>query len=146
MGIDVHAVAASRLAAVGQRYTSSRSVVVETLRGSGRPLTIPEILDANPTLPQSSAYRTTAVLQQAGVIRRVVATDEFARFELAEDLSTHHHHLLCTACGAVADFELSGDLERRLEAAFDAVAADHAFGSVQHRLDLVGLCAACSGP
>ena len=48
MGIDVHSVAASRLAAVGQRYTTGRRMVVETLQSAGRPLTIPEILEANP--------------------------------------------------------------------------------------------------
>ena len=106
MGLDVHAIAASRLGAVGQRYTTSRRTVVDTLQAAGRPLTIPEILADNAQLPQSSAYRTLAVLTQAGVVRRVVAVDEFARFELAEDLSSHHHHLLCTSCGLVADFEL----------------------------------------
>ncbi|HEY4377467.1 MAG TPA: transcriptional repressor, partial [Acidimicrobiales bacterium] len=91
MAIVVHAIAGSRLGAVGQRYTASRRGVVDTLRGAGRPLTIPEVLEAaDPPLPQSSAYRTMAVLTQAGVVRKIVAVDEFARFELAEDLSSHH--------------------------------------------------------
>jgi Fur family transcriptional regulator, ferric uptake regulator len=144
MGLDVHAIAASRLGAVGQRYTTSRRTVVDTLQSAGRPLTIPEILEDNPQLPQSSAYRTLAVLTQAGVVRRIVAVDEFARFELAEDLSSHHHHLLCTSCGVVADFELSPALERRLEAAFEAAASRHDFESIHHRVDLVGLCTDCS--
>ena len=58
------------------------------------------------------------MLTQAGVVRRIVAVDEFARFELAEDLSSHHHHLLCTNCGLVADFELPPKLEVELETAF----------------------------
>ena len=85
-----------------------------------------------------------AVLTQAGMVRRIVAVDEFARFELAEDLSSHHHHLLCTGCGVVADFELPPELEHQLEAAFEAAASEHQFESVQHRVDLVGLCTACS--
>jgi len=144
MSIDVHSVAASRLAAVGQRYTPGRRMLVDTLRTAGRPLTIPEIKDASPWLPQSSAYRTMAVLTQAGIVRRIVAVDEFARFELAEDLSTHHHHLLCTGCGVVADFELPPKLEDQLETAFEAAATQHRFASVQHRVDLVGLCTACT--
>ena len=36
-------------------------------------------------MPQSSAYRNLAVLEQAGVIRRVITDDDFARFELDED-------------------------------------------------------------
>jgi Fur family transcriptional regulator, ferric uptake regulator len=144
MGLDVHAIAASRLGAVGQRYTTSRRTVVDTLQSAGRPLTIPEILEDNPQLPQSSAYRTLAVLTQAGVVRRIVAVDEFARFELAEDLSSHHHHLLCTSCGLVADFELPSRLEVDLETAFAAAARRHDFDRVQHRVDLVGLCTSCS--
>ncbi len=146
MGIDVHAIAASRLAAVNQRYTTSRRIVVDTLQSAGRPLTIPEILDGTQHLPQSSAYRTMAVLTQAGVVRRVVAVDEFARFELAEDLSSHHHHLLCTSCGLVADFELPPTLERELESAFAEAATTQQFESIQHRVDLVGLCTNCSEP
>jgi Fur family transcriptional regulator, ferric uptake regulator len=144
MAVDVHAVAASRLSAAGQRYTASRRAVVDILRDAGRPLTIPEVLEADPHLPQSSAYRTLAVLAQAGVVRRIVAVDEFARFELAEDLSSHHHHLLCTGCGLVADFELSPTLEQSLDDAFAAAAQHHHFGQVQHRVDLVGLCTTCS--
>jgi Fur family transcriptional regulator, ferric uptake regulator len=144
LGLDVHAVAVSRLGASGQRYTVSRRQVVDALQAAGRPLTIPEILDDNPTLPQSSAYRTMAVLTQAGVVRRIVAVDEFARFELAEDLSSHHHHLLCTRCGLVADFELPSALESSLETAFATVADHHDFERVQHRVDLVGLCTACA--
>jgi Fe2+ or Zn2+ uptake regulation protein len=144
MPVDVHAIAASRLAASGQRYTPSRRAVVESLQQAGRPLSIPEILEADRALPQSSAYRTIAVLTQVGVVRRVVAVDEFTRFELAEDLSSHHHHLLCTSCGLVADFELPPALERQLEAAFEAAATDRRFESVHHRVDLVGRCMNCS--
>ena len=46
------------------------------------------------------------MLEQAGVVHRVVATDEFTRYELAEDLTEHHHHLICSSCGAVADFTI----------------------------------------
>jgi Fur family transcriptional regulator, ferric uptake regulator len=144
MAVDVHAVAASRLAAVGQRYTASRRAVIDLLRDAGRPLTTPELLEADPDLPQSSAYRTLAVLTQAGVVRKIVAVDEFARFELAEDLSSHHHHLLCTGCGLVADFELPPTLEAELDQAFASEAARHQFGQVQHRVDLVGLCTSCA--
>ncbi|HVN50075.1 MAG TPA: transcriptional repressor [Acidimicrobiales bacterium] len=144
MAVDVHAIAASRLGASGQRYTPSRRAVVEALQRAGRPLTIPEILEGDRALPQSSAYRTIAVLTQVGVVRRVVAVDEFTRFELAEDLSSHHHHLLCTSCGLVADFELPPALERELEAAFEAAATEQRFESIHHRVDLVGRCTNCS--
>ena len=144
MGLDLHAVAASRLGAMGQRYTASRRRVVDTLQAAGRPLTIPEILADNPALPQSSAYRTLAVLTQAGVVRRIVATDEFARFELAEDLTEHHHHLICANCGMVEDVPASAGLEQSVHTAATQIARSTGFHTQRHRVDLVGLCARCA--
>jgi len=40
-----------------------------------------------PGVPRSSAYRHLVDLQGAGVVRRIAASDEFARFELAENLT-----------------------------------------------------------
>ena len=73
-----------------------------------------------------------------------MAVDEFTRFELAEDLSSHHHHLLCSSCGLVADFELPPDLERQLEAAFETAATEQRVESIHHRVDLVGRSTNCS--
>ena len=45
----------------------------------------------------------------------VVSTDEFARYELAEHLTDHHHHhLICTQCGQVADFTVPPEVEEAL--------------------------------
>ena len=79
------------------------------------PLTIPEILRMRPGLPQSSAYRNLAVLERSGVVRRIITSDEWARYELAEPLAEHHHHLICASCGAVVDFTVSSQLERSLD-------------------------------
>ena len=57
------------------------------------------------------------------MLHRVTSTDEFARFELAEDITDHHHHhLICSACGDVADFTVSEHLEAALEEAMREVA------------------------
>ena len=69
----------------------------------------------HPGLAQSSAYRNLAVLERAGVVHRIVTSDEFARYELAEDLTHHHHHLICSTCGGVTDFEVSDAVEHELE-------------------------------
>ena len=89
-------------------------------------------------------YRNLGVLEAAGAVRRVAGGDEFARFELAEDLAGHHHHLICTDCGAVADFTVPPTVERGLETALRDVAAAAGFTPADHRLDLVGRCADCT--
>jgi Fe2+ or Zn2+ uptake regulation protein len=140
---DLHEITAQRLGSEGQRYTRNRQVIVEVLGEADRPLALSEVLAERDGLAQSSVYRNLTVLQEAGVVRKVVATDEFARYELAEDLTGHHHHLLCTGCGDVQDFVLPARVERTVEKALAAVAEESSFVPVHHRLDLVGLCGRC---
>lgn len=139
----LHEAAAGRLADADQRYTALRRLLVETLAASGRPLTIPEILERAPGLPQSSAYRNATALLEAGVLRRMAATDEHWRFELAEDLAGHHHHLVCDRCGRVEDVPPAPPLERALDQTCRTIAEQTGFVVTEHRLDLLGLCSTC---
>ncbi|MBK5224117.1 MAG: transcriptional repressor [Acidimicrobiia bacterium] len=140
---NVHTTAAERLRRDGQRYTASRRSLVEILEATDRPLTIPELLAERAGIPQSSAYRNLALLERAGVVDRVVATDEFARYELAEDLTEHHHHMICARCSAVSDFVMAPRAERRLDEAAEATAAEAGFQVTSHRFDLIGHCRDC---
>jgi Fur family transcriptional regulator, ferric uptake regulator len=141
---ELHDVIAERLRAVGQRYTHGRRDLIERMQAAGAPVTIPELLETAPRLPQSSAYRNLAVLEQAGVVHRITASGDFARFELAEDLTEHHHHLICSRCGSVEDFTAPAGLERTLGKAVAEIEDAHGFTADRHRLDLIGLCADCS--
>jgi Fur family ferric uptake transcriptional regulator len=140
----VHAAAASLVARQGHRYTRNRRAVVDVLAGAGRPLTVRDILRSRRGLIQSSVYQAVLLLEKAGVIHRVVSADEFSRYELAEDLAGHHHHLVCSNCGKVEDFAVPAPLERRVREAIEAIAAKNRFNAQGHRLDLVGLCRDCS--
>lgn len=142
---ELHDHAAERLRADGQRYTPQRRALVALLAELDQPLTIPQLLERRRDLAQSSAYRNLAVLERAGVVHRVVSTDEFARYELTEDLTGHHHHLICRSCGDVSDFTVPSQVEADLEAAVAKVARGRRFRVTDHRLDLVGTCARCAG-
>lgn len=114
------------------------------LARSDRPLTMQEILASAPGVPQSSAYRNLSILAEAGVVRRIQGADDNGRFELAEVVSGHHHHhLICTSCGLMADVHATAKLERALAEAARAAADEADFFVVEHRFDLVGLCASC---
>jgi Fe2+ or Zn2+ uptake regulation protein len=141
---DLHETAASRLRLLGQQYTSTRRTIIEVLRKAPDPVTIPEIMRAKPSLALSSVYRTLAVLEQAQIVNRLVTNDEFARYELSEELTTHHHHLICTSCGKVKDFTLSNKIERSASKSLEEIATDAGFVMHGHRLDVVGLCADCA--
>ena len=143
VGTDLDRITSARLRADGQRYTSNRRELVTLLAGAGQPLTIPEVLERRDDFAQSSVYRNLAVLERAGVVRRIVTTDDWARYELAEDLTEHHHPLSCSACGVVRDFTVSPRLERSIDEALAKVADVQGFRLDHHRLDLVGVCHAC---
>jgi Fe2+ or Zn2+ uptake regulation protein len=141
---ELDAVAATRLRRDGQRYTDNRRQLVQVLAGAGTPLTIPEIIRHQPDLAQSSVYRNLSVLERAGVVQRVMTSDEWARYELAESFTEHHHHLICVSCGVVRDFTLPAGVERSLDEALGQAATAAGFEPGHHRLDLVGRCGRCS--
>jgi Fur family ferric uptake transcriptional regulator len=140
---DMHGVVERRLRLIDQRYTSGRRAIVDLLVSAGHPVSIGDIAERLPGLPRSSAYRHLTDLHAAGLVRRVTASDEFTRFELAEDLTEHHHHLLCMNCGKVIDVTLPASFEQQAAEAIGQLAEAEGFQAHSHQLDVIGLCAAC---
>ena len=107
-------------------------------------MSVPDLQVAvGPEVPLSSLYRVITDLVAAKVLTKLEFREGFARFEMAEDLAEHHHHLVCTRCSKVIDFELPV-----LETAVDGVATEvrkrSGFRVHSHRIDFFGLCAECS--
>lgn len=144
MSPDLRDTVATRLRKANQRLTPNREHLVELLAGATRPLTITEIMDAGDGLAQSSVYRNLVVLEQAGVVHRFVTHDEFARFELSEELAGHHHHLICSQCGVIEDVPASAGLEESVRDAVAQITKTTGFRTEHHRIDLVGLCGRCA--
>lgn len=143
LAVDPHRAAVQRLAEAGQQYTANRRAVVAALADAAAPVTLPELLAADDSLAQSSAYRSLSVLIDAGVVRRLVHAGDHAHFELAEQLTEHHHHLICEQCGSVADVTLPDSVERAMDRSFDAVAVASDFSALHHAVDIYGLCSDC---
>jgi Fe2+ or Zn2+ uptake regulation protein len=139
---DLHVTVAGRLRRAGQRYTSARRALVDVLAGARRPLTVAEVAEADRLVPLSTTYRNLAVLTQVGVLHRFSGAD-CARFELAEDLTEHHHHLVCLNCGEVEDFTLPRATERAVIRALEEVAGRRGYLVEGHRLDALGRCKRC---
>jgi Fe2+ or Zn2+ uptake regulation protein len=134
-----------RLAHVDQRFTRKREALVAVLAAAGRPLTIPEISQHDAELAASSIYRNLTVLEQVGVVRRLLTAGDFAHYELAEDLTErHHHHLVCSSCGAVEDFEAPSKLEQAVRSTQRQIQDCVGFQTESHLVDLIGLCADCA--
>ena len=127
-----------------QRYTKGRRRLVAALQCGDGPLTITQILATDASLPQSSVYRNLTILEEVNAVTRIVTRDDFARYELAEHLTQHHHHLICSKCGDVADFSLDSQTESSLDRAFQRAAVKVGFDLEGHRLDLLGTCSLCN--
>ena len=143
MTTDVHATIDQQLRRTRQRYTLGRRQLVELLVAADRPVTIPELVDLGARQSQSSLYRNLAILERCGAVRRLTSTDDTGRYELAEELSEHHHHLVCSTCGAIEDITLASDVEAALHEAVETARRERDFVIDAHHLELVGTCGGC---
>ena len=135
---------AALLRAADHRYSTGRRNVVAALHAAAAPVTIPQILELDESLAQSSVYRNLAILEEVGAVSKIVTHDDHARYELAEQLTNHHHHhLICTNCGMVSDFELPEQIEQTLDDALRRTGRTAQFRIDDHRLDLIGVCDTC---
>ena len=127
------------------RYTKGRRRVIEALAASDGPRSAAELhVEVQTDVPLSSLYRSLAVLEDAGVIAPHYSSKGITRYELAEWLAGHHHHLQCVSCGSVEDIELSEDVELELDAIAERIGADSRFRTTDHALEIEGYCAHCS--
>ncbi len=146
MSSDAHETVAGLLHRDGQRYTTARRGLVGMLLGLTRPATIAELGALDPGQSQSTLYRNLSVLERCGAVHRLSSVDGVARFELSEDLTHHHHHLVCERCGRLEDVTLPSAVEATLHRVTTQVGAEHGYEVGRHALELVGVCRACRGP
>jgi Fur family transcriptional regulator, ferric uptake regulator len=144
MSSDLHTTVAQQLRRTRQRYTLGRRQLVDLLAEASRPVTIPDLIEAGARQSQSSLYRNLAILEQCGAVRRLASTDDVARYELDEELSEHHHHLVCSVCGDIEDVTLSEKVEATLRAAARDAGEQRDFEVETHRFELLGTCGACA--
>jgi Fur family ferric uptake transcriptional regulator len=134
----------SRLREREVRYTEGRRAVVSALRNSDGPRSAAELYEQlHDRVPLSSIYRSLSVLEAAGILTPHFGTKGLSRYEIAEWLAGHHHHLVCVECGAVEDIEIPSDHEDRLRQLIDDLAAASSFHATDHSLEIEGRCSRC---
>ena len=142
---DFHAAVTTLLADRGYRTTAPRRQVLDVLVASGAPLSAAAIHRRleNRRINLASVYRTIHVLLRLDVLRATDAIGGEKRFELANPVSAHHHHLICQDCGRIEDLEGCPLEERALRSMNRRVRRSRRFRIVQHDLRLIGACADC---
>jgi Fur family ferric uptake transcriptional regulator len=141
MGHEVTIAArAARLRSRGLRATTARRAVLAEIVAAGTDHLTAEALAQrlqrdHPGIHLSTVYRTLDALTDAGILAVARFHDEPVTYHLADD---HHHHAVCTSCGAT--LELPADL---LDPVRRRLARDHGFVADPHHLTITGRCAAC---
>jgi Fur family transcriptional regulator, ferric uptake regulator len=134
--------AAEHLAGRQVRFTRGRRAVFRLLARADGPMSAAEIDERLGDVPLSSIYRTLSVLEESGLLAPHHGRG-MTRYEVADWIGGHHHHLVCSRCGQVEDVVLSGSLEAALEGVIGAVAGEAGFAHEGHSLEIEGRCSAC---
>lgn len=127
------------------RYTKGRRIVIAALAGADGPRSAAELhLELGQKVPLSSLYRSLAVLEDAGVVVPHFGAKGLTRYELAEWLTGHHHHVICVVCGAVEDIDIPFSHEAQVRQLVNEMGALIGFTPIDHTLEIEGRCARCS--
>lgn len=135
-----------RLGSAGVRYTKGRRRVVRALQDSDGPRSARDLhQDLEESVPLSSIYRTLTIMSDLGILVPHHGAGGVIRFELAEWLMGHHHHLICRSCGNIDDIELTTHTESIIDALVSAATEEKGFVAAGHSFEIDGVCASCAG-
>jgi Fur family transcriptional regulator, ferric uptake regulator len=133
---------AARLRDAGHKLTNARMTVLEVLEGAGAHMTSTEILnrvnDADSSIGRASVFRALDLFTRLSIIRPTYIDSSMTpSYVMLPD--GHHHHIICTNCNRVIEFEdcglskLAAELEHSLHVRLQG-----------HLLEFYGLCDRCT--
>lgn len=124
----------------GYRRTAARLAIITALVNCAGHITADDLADKvrqqAPHVGRMTVYRTLDLLCELGLVRPIYQGTGAAHYILMANGS--HHHLICTRCHNVIEFEECGaiDLAQQMAERFN-------FHIVSHLLELHGLCENC---
>lgn len=126
-----------------QRVSEARraiAAVVATLPGA---FSVEELREAAartvPGIGLATAYRAVNAMLDTGYLASVGTRDGTALYAVCAG-GAHHHHLVCTSCGAVAGIACP------LDGGLASTAHRAGYTLTAHEITLYGVCRACAGP
>ncbi|MCL4558143.1 MAG: transcriptional repressor [Deltaproteobacteria bacterium] len=128
----------------GLRNSSKRNAVVEAFVSSNKHLNTEELYGivkkSKTGIGFVTVYRTLKLLVEYGFAREVDFKDGFTRYEIKDELSSQHDHLICVKCGHITEFK-DGEIEILKRRARSKTG----FNPLYHRLEIFGICRLCRG-
>lgn len=87
----------------------------------------------------ATVYRNLRLLEEQNIIKKVyVSDDSTSYYELCDQKTHSHHHLICKKCGAIIDFE-----EDLLDSLEKVIENTKGFKIEDHRVAFYGICKEC---
>jgi Fur family ferric uptake transcriptional regulator len=134
----------------GYRMTKPREVIFEALgRISGHPSAEEvhfEVHKHHPDVGLTSVYRTLELLVEMNLIQKFDFGDGRARYELlsGSQNDNHHHHLVCTNCKRIINYDdfIDDELEL-LKKTEKGLSEKFNFKITDHLIQFYGLCDKC---
>ena len=120
----------------GHRITEPRRTLLSSMQAMGDHFTAESLASASPGVGRATVFRTLKLLQEVGTVCQVVLDDGTLQYRLTS--GGHHHHIVCSRCGAVNDFA-SCDIQGLL----NEIAARTGYDIEAHRLEVYGRCSSC---
>jgi len=125
--------------------TKPRLSLLRILLNERRPLTVDQITKlSKEKIALSSLYRVIKDLRDSGIISEFQTPENTKVIELTTHQNEHHHHIFCSQCGAITDFEIDDRLERDLEKEIRKVELQYSVSVTSHSLELQSLCLECN--
>lgn len=125
----------------GLKRTAQRALILDIFLRTEAHLSSEDLYrlvrEEDPTVGQTTVYRTLKLLSEAGLAREVRFGDNRTHYE-HNYKHQHHDHMICSRCGRIIEF-----FSAELEGIQDAMAAKHKFQITQHLLRIIGICAEC---
>lgn len=141
---EIHELVRRKLSEAAIRYTSGRRTVVTAIQMASGPRTAAELASGPAgSVPVSSLYRTLSLFDYTGILKKHHGSHGIARYELADWLTGHHHHVVCVACGAIEDIGVSESAESELNAIASSLGSQAGFRVLDHVLEVEGVCPDC---
>ena len=130
------------LATRGKRLTQERALIVEEVFSSHEHFDADQLIARlqSQRVSRSTVYRTVSDLEEAGLLRKVARSNDRDVYE--HDYGyPQHDHLICSKCDNLIEFPNS-----EISEFLDGIAKRHGFRMSGHRLEVYGVCDACSSP
>ncbi len=133
----------------GSRWTAPREAILNLLSRTSKHLSAKEIYQAlfriYPGIGLTTVYRTLDVLEKMGYLNKIPLGTGENKYELiTKSDQTHHHHLICTQCGRILDYNdfLEEELEL-IKKTEKSLTKKHGFKITDHNIEFYGICKKC---